>query len=162
MQRALALARECRASGEVPVGAVVLGASGDVISEGRNEREEMGDPTAHAEVVAIRRAAEAVGSWQLTGCTLVVTLEPCVMCAGAIAAARIGRVVFGAWDDKAGAVGSKFDVLRDRRMPVRAEVVPGVLADESAALLAEFFEARRESGRSVPGADIPGADFSAR
>ena len=118
--------------------------SGTIIGRGRNERELAHDPTAHAEVVAIRAAAAALGDWHLTGCTLVVTLEPCVLCAGAILAARIPRVVFGAWDDKAGAAGGVVDLLRDRRLPFRVdEVVGGVLAGESADLLREFFSARR-------------------
>ncbi|WP_322412102.1 nucleoside deaminase [Microbacterium invictum] len=143
MTRALALAGMAGADGEVPVGAVVTDAAGNVIGEGRNLRETTGDPTAHAEVVALRAAAVSLGSWNLAGCTLVVTLEPCVMCAGAALQSHLSRVVFGAWDDKAGAAGSVHDVLRDRRLPVRAEVVGGVRAEESAALLQEFFAARR-------------------
>lgn len=143
MLRALALAEEAAAAGEVPVGAVVLDASGAIVSEGRNTREETHDPTGHAEVVALRRAAASIGSWNLEGHTLVVTLEPCVMCAGAILQARIGRVVFGAWDEKAGAAGSMYDVLRDRRLPYRAEVVGGVEEDAATALLRAFFEQRR-------------------
>ncbi len=146
MGRALALAADAGASGDVPVGAVVTDASGAIIAEGRNERELTGDPTAHAEVLALRRAAEVTGSWNLEGHTLVVTLEPCVMCAGALLQARISRVVFGSWDEKAGAAGSVYDVVRDRRLPYRAEVVGGVAAESSAALLAEFFETRRTSG----------------
>lgn len=139
----LALA-EARAAGEdVPIGAVVLDASGRVIGRGRNERELHGDPTAHAEVVALREAAKAVGEWRLEGCTLVVTLEPCTMCAGAIVNARIARLVYGASDEKAGAVGSLWDVVRDRRLNHRPEVVAGVLADECAALLKEFFAQQR-------------------
>ncbi len=144
MRAALAEARLAFTSHDVPVGAVLLDADGTVLAHARNEREQLGDPTAHAEVLAIRRAAELRGDWRLEGTTLVVTLEPCVLCAGAILAARIPRLVFGAWDEKAGAVGSVYDVLRDRRLPHRVEVVSGVLADESAALLAEFFEERRE------------------
>ncbi|WP_309065956.1 nucleoside deaminase [Microbacterium sp.] len=143
MTRALALAADAGAAGDVPVGAVVLDPSGRMTGEGRNLREQTHDPTAHAEVVALRAAAEAHGSWNLEGHTLVVTLEPCVMCAGAILQARVGRVVFGAWDDKAGAAGSMYDVLRDRRLPYRAEVVGGVEADAATALLREFFEQRR-------------------
>ena len=146
MTRALALAAEAGAAGDVPVGAVVTDASGAIISEGRNERELTGDPTAHAEVLALRRAAEVAGSWNLEGHTLVVTLEPCLMCAGALLQARISRVVFGSWDDKAGAAGSVYDVVRDRRLPYRAEVVGGVEAEASAALLGAFFESRRMSG----------------
>ena len=146
MARALVLAAEAGTAGDVPVGAVVMDASGAIISEGRNERELTGDPTAHAEVLALRRAAEVNGSWNLEGHTLVVTLEPCLMCAGALLQARISRVVFGSWDDKAGAAGSVYDVVRDRRLPYRAEVVGGVEAAASAALLGAFFESRRMSG----------------
>src|SRR5690606_15924899 len=113
------------------------------IAEGRNVREHTHDPTGHAEIVALRAAAASIGSWNLDGCTLVVTLEPCIMCAGAILQARIGRVVFGAWDDKAGAAGSMYDVLRDRRLPYRAEVVGGVQEDAAIALLQDFFAQRR-------------------
>lgn len=143
MLRALALAEQAAAAGEVPVGAVLLDASGAIIGEGRNTREQTHDPTGHAEVVAMRQAAASISSWNLEGCTLVVTLEPCVMCAGAILQARVGRVVFGAWDEKAGAAGSMYDVLRDRRLPYRAEVVGGVSEDASTALLRDFFEQRR-------------------
>ncbi|MDR2998429.1 MAG: tRNA adenosine(34) deaminase TadA [Microbacterium sp.] len=143
MDRALALAAEAGEAGDVPVGAVVLDSTGAIIGEGRNLREQTHDPTAHAEVVALRAAASAIGDWNLEDCTLVVTLEPCIMCAGAILQARIGRVVFGAWDDKAGASGSMYDLLRDRRLPYRAEVVGGVRADAATALLRDFFEARR-------------------
>lgn len=144
MARARQLAVEAAAHGDIPVGAVVTDLAGDIIGEGRNLRELTGDPLAHAEVVALRSAAEATGSWNLEHCTLVVTLEPCLMCAGAISQARVGRVVFGAWDDKAGAAGSLYDVLRDRRLPHRAEVVGGVEAEAAAALLREFFLARRD------------------
>ena len=144
MREALAEARAALATGDVPVGAVVVDATGRILGRGRNEREANADPTAHAEVVALREAARATGDWQLTGCTLVVTLEPCVLCAGAILAARVPRVVFGAFDDKAGAAGGVVDLLRERRLPFRVdEVVGGVLAEESAALLREFFETRR-------------------
>lgn len=144
MAVALAEARATLATEDVPVGAVVLDEAGAVIGRGRNEREKGADPTAHAEVVALRAAAAARGDWQLSGCTLVVTLEPCVLCAGAILAARIDRVVFGAWDEKAGAAGSVVDMLRERRLPHRvAEVVGGVAEQECASLLAEFFNARR-------------------
>lgn len=143
MRLALAEAERALATGDVPVGAVVVDAEGRVIGAGRNEREATADPTAHAEIVAIRQATAARGEWRLPDATLVVTLEPCVMCAGAILAARIPRVVFGAWDEKAGASGSVHDLLRDRRLPHRVEVVPEVLADEGAALLRGFFgEAR--------------------
>ncbi|MCU1639532.1 MAG: nucleoside deaminase [Microbacteriaceae bacterium] len=143
MRDAVADARLALDSGDVPVAALVLAADGTVIGRGRNERELRQDPTAHAEVVAIRAAAATTGDWHLTGATLVVTLEPCVMCAGAILSARIPRVVFGAWDEKAGAAGSVYDVLRDRRLNHRAEVVAGVEADACAALLLEFFAERR-------------------
>ena len=143
MRRALSLAAAAGESGDVPVGAVVTDAAGTVIGEGQNLRELEHDPTAHAEIVALRAAAAAVGSWNLEGCTLVVTLEPCVMCAGAVLQSRISRLVFGAWDDKAGAAGSVYDVVRDRRLPHRAEVVAGVLEDEASALLRAFFDARR-------------------
>lgn len=143
MGRALELARLAAADGEIPVGAVVTDADGAVLGEGRNRRESTGDPTAHAEVVALRAAASALGSWNLTGCTLTVTLEPCLMCAGSLLQAHVSRVVFGAWDDKAGAAGSQYDVVRDRRLPVRAEVVGGIRADESAVLLRSFFDGRR-------------------
>ncbi len=147
MRAALDEARGALLSGDVPVGALVLDAAGSVIGRGRNEREKHHDPTAHAEVVALRQAAAATGDWQLTGCTLVVTLEPCVLCAGAILAARIDRVVFGAWDEKAGAAGSVVDLLRERRLPHRvAEVVGGVEEETSAALLREFFEQQRREG----------------
>jgi len=128
---------------EVPVGAVILGPGGDVLARAHNQRESDADPTAHAEILAIRAAARGLGSWRLEGCTLVVTLEPCPMCAGAVVAARIGRVVYGAADPKAGAAGSLWDIPRDRRLNHRAQVIGGVLAEESAALLREFFARRR-------------------
>ena len=140
---ALAEARAAEDSADVPVGAIVVDEAGEVIGRGRNERELHADPTAHAEVVALRQAAASRGDWRLDGCTLVVSLEPCVMCAGAILQARVARVVFGAWDDKAGAAGSVVDVLRERRLPHRVEVVGGVLGDEAAAQLRAFFEDRR-------------------
>jgi tRNA(adenine34) deaminase len=143
MDRALALAAEAASAGEVPVGAVVLDRDGRLIGEGRNRRELDRDPSAHAEVVAMRQASAASGSWNLDGCTLVVTLEPCLMCAGTLLQARVSRVVFGAWDEKAGAAGSMYDVVRDRRLPYRAEVVAGVREAESQALLRGFFEQRR-------------------
>lgn len=143
MRRALELADEATGHGDVPVGAVVTALDGTVLGEGRNLRERDGDPLAHAEIVALREAASALGSWNLEHCTLVVTLEPCVMCAGAILQSRVGRVVFGAWDEKAGAAGSMHDLLRDRRLPHRAEVVGGLHADDAAARLSAFFEARR-------------------
>jgi tRNA(adenine34) deaminase len=143
MDRALALAAEAAETGDVPVGAVVTDAAGTVIGEGRNLREVAHDPLAHAEIVAMRAAAASRGSWNLEGCSLIVTLEPCLMCAGALLQARVSRLVFGAWDDKAGAAGSVYDVVRDRRLPYRAEVVAGGRADGAAALLQEFFDARR-------------------
>jgi tRNA(adenine34) deaminase len=140
MAVALSEALQALATGDVPVGAIVVGPDGDVVGAGHNEREATGDPTAHAEVMALRAAATATGSWNLSDHTLVVTLEPCVMCAGAILNARIGRVVFGAWDPKAGAAGSVVDLLRDRTLPIRVdEVIGGVLETECAALLTEFF-----------------------
>ncbi|MEV6782679.1 tRNA adenosine(34) deaminase TadA [Streptomyces sp. NPDC051098] len=142
MRAALAEAERAALSGDVPVGALVLDQDGTVLSAGHNERELTGDPTAHAEVLAIRRAAERLGSWRLTGCTLVVTLEPCTMCAGAIVQSRVARVVYGARDEKAGAAGSLWDVVRDRRLNHRPEVVLGVLDQECAALLTAFFRER--------------------
>ena len=143
MELALAEARACAATGDVPVGAVVLGAGGEVLGTGRNAREADQDPTAHAEVLALRAAAAAAGSWRLDGATLVVTLEPCAMCAGAAVLARVARVVYGAADPKAGAAGSVVDLLRDRRLNHRPEVVTGVRVEESAALLRAFFAGRR-------------------
>jgi tRNA(adenine34) deaminase len=143
MERALELAALAGREGDVPVGAVVTDASGTVIGLGRNLREATHDPTAHAEVVALREAAGSLASWNLERCTLVVTLEPCVMCAGAVLQSRVSRLVFGAWDDKAGAAGSVYDVVRDRRLPYRAEVVAGVREAEASALLSSFFDARR-------------------
>jgi tRNA(adenine34) deaminase len=143
MTRAIAEARLATATGDVPVAALVIDGAGEILAVGRNERELTNDPTAHAEIVAIRAAADALGRWHLDDTTLVVTLEPCAMCAGAILQARIPRVIFGAWDDKAGAAGSVNDLLRDRRLPHRVEVVAGVQAEACAALLTDFFEARR-------------------
>ncbi len=144
MHVALATAREALKSGDVPVGAAIFNASGDLISVGHNERELHNDPTAHAEVVALRRASEKLGTWRLDYLTLVVTLEPCAMCAGAIAQSRIQTVVFGAWDEKAGAVGSVWDLLRDPRSVFRNEVRAGVLADECAALIKNFIQEVRK------------------
>lgn len=143
MNRAFALAATAAAGGDVPVGAVVLDADGSIVGEGRNLRELTNDPTAHAEIVALREAASRIGSWHLADCTLVVTLEPCVMCAGAILQARVPRVVFGSWDAKAGAAGSMYDVLRDRRLPHRVEVIGGVEEATAAAQLRAFFDDRR-------------------
>lgn len=143
MRAALAEARAARATDDVPIGAVVVDRDGSVLGTGRNVREADADPTGHAEVVALRAAARARGEWRLAGCTLVVTLEPCTMCAGAAVLARVDRVVFGAHDEKAGAVGSLWDVVRDRRLNHRPEVVAGVLAEESAVLLDTFFRSHR-------------------
>ena len=143
MRAALAEASAALATGDVPIGAVVVSADGVVLGTGRNVRERDADPTGHAEVVALREAAAVRGEWRLTGCTLVVTLEPCTMCAGAAVLSRVDRVVFGAYDDKAGAVGSLWDVVRDRRLNHRPEVLAGVLAEESAALLDGFFSTQR-------------------
>ncbi len=138
-----AAARESAGSADVPVGAVVVGADGTPIAEAGNARERLGDPTAHAEVLALRRAAEVLGRWRLSGCTLVVTLEPCTMCAGAAVLARVDRLVYGTVDSKAGAVGSLWDVVRDRRLNHRPEVVGGVLTEECGALLRDFFAGHR-------------------
>ncbi|MFP3467514.1 tRNA adenosine(34) deaminase TadA [Leifsonia sp. SIMBA_070] len=143
MRRALADARLAFETGDVPVAALVLDGEGRVIGTGRNERELRHDPTAHAEVLALREAAAARDDWHLEGCTLVVTLEPCVMCAGAVLAARVPTVVFGAWDEKAGAAGSVYDVLRDRRLNHRVDVFAGVLAEECGEVLLDFFRAKR-------------------
>ena len=143
MQQAIAIAKSAFATGDVPVGAIVINKDGVVIGKGFNEREANNDPTAHAEVVAIRNAAARLQNSRLDGCTLIVTLEPCAMCAGAIAQSRISHLVFGAWDEKAGAVGSLWDVVRDRRLPHRPEVISGVLADECGAILSEFFKSHR-------------------
>lgn len=132
-----------KASGDVPVGAVVLDEALRLVGIGSNRRELLSDPVGHAEIVAIKSAARALGKWRLDGCTLVVTLEPCAMCAGAIAQSRISRLVFGAFDEKAGAVGSLMDVLRDPRAPHKVEVISGVMKEECAFLMAEFFKERR-------------------
>ncbi|HEY4004489.1 MAG TPA: nucleoside deaminase [Pseudonocardia sp.] len=145
VRRALVVARGALDTEDVPVGALVLAADGTELSAACNAREALGDPTAHAEVLALRAAAAVTGSWRLAGATLVVTVEPCVMCAGAIGLARVSRVVFGAWEPKTGAVGSLWDVLRDRRMTHRPEVVGGVLEHQCAALLREFFMGLRPS-----------------
>ena len=130
-------------SGDVPVGAVIVSSSGEIIARGGNQKEQLGDPTAHAEIVAIREAAGVLGDWRLTDCTLVVTLEPCVMCAGAIQAARFSRVVFGAWDEKVGASGSLYDLVRDQRLGASIEVIPGVLEEEASEMLTSFFSEKR-------------------
>ena len=143
MRLALAQAVGLADGDDVPVGAVILDAAGELIASGRNRRERDRDPTAHAEIVAIRQAARSLGHWRLTGLTLVVTLEPCTMCAGAITAARLSRCVYGAADPRAGAVGSLWDVLRDTRLNHRPEVIGGILAEECGAVLRDFFAARR-------------------
>ncbi|WP_138905194.1 tRNA adenosine(34) deaminase TadA [Streptomyces albidochromogenes] len=142
MRLALDEAARAAEAGDVPVGAVLLAPDGSLLAAGHNEREATGDPTAHAEVLAIRRAARALGEWRLTGCTLVVTLEPCTMCAGAIVQSRVERVVYGALDEKAGAAGSLWDVVRDRRLNHRPEVVQGVLERECSDRLTAFFRDR--------------------
>ncbi|WP_114423752.1 nucleoside deaminase [Nocardioides houyundeii] len=151
MRCALTQAEIAKIGGDVPVGAVVFSPDGVVIGTGRNIREAESDPTGHAEVVALRAAARSRGEWRLEGCSLVVTLEPCTMCAGAAVLSRVQRIVFGAYDDKAGAVGSLWDVVRDRRLNHRPEVVPGVLAAESTQLLDEFFRGQREPGGGLSG-----------
>jgi tRNA(adenine34) deaminase len=144
MAKAIELARAAAsASGDVPVGAIVLNENNEVIATGANQKEMSHNPVAHAEMIAIQKAASAIGNWRLDDCTLVVTLEPCAMCAGAIAQARIPRLIFGAWDEKAGAVGSQWDLLRDPRQLHKPEVIAGVMAEECAALLAEFFQEKR-------------------
>jgi tRNA(adenine34) deaminase len=149
MRRALDVARDAAATGDVPIGAVLVDADGVELAAACNAREATGDPTAHAELLALRAGAERLRTdgrgegWRLTGCTLVVTVEPCTMCAGALVAARVDRLVFGAWEPKTGAVGSLWDVVRDRRLTHRPAVVGGVLADECAALLTSFFAGHR-------------------
>jgi tRNA(adenine34) deaminase len=143
MRAALAEAASAAQAGDVPVGAVVLDAGGAIVARARNRREADGDPTAHAEIVAIRAAARAAASWRLDGLTLVVTLEPCTMCAGAITAARLSRLVYGAADPRAGAVGSLWDVVRDQRLAPVPEVIGGVLADECLKIIRTFFSERR-------------------
>jgi tRNA(adenine34) deaminase len=140
MRVALVAARNALASQDIPVGAAIFNIAGELIAIGHNERELHNDPTAHAEIVAIRNAAEKLGDWHLSGHTLVVTLEPCAMCAGAIAQSRLQTVVFGAWDEKAGAVGSVWDLLRDPRSTFRTEVRAGVLADECGELIKSFIQ----------------------
>jgi tRNA(adenine34) deaminase len=143
MRRALTVATPHQADDDVPIGAVVYDRDGAELAYGRNEREATGDPTAHAEIVALRRAARARADWHLDGCALVVTVEPCTMCAGALVLARVATLVFGAWEPKTGAVGSLWDVVRDPRLNHRPEVYGGVLADECGELLREFFARRR-------------------
>ena len=143
MQQAIAIAQEVKSSSDVPVGALIVNEVGEILSSGKNEREIDNDPTAHAEIVAIRKASEKIDSWRLDDLTLIVTLEPCVMCAGAILQSRIKRLVFGAFDHKAGAVGSYLDVIRDVRALSKVEVVSGVLEKECANLLTDFFKTKR-------------------
>ena len=143
IRAALKLGLGASATGDVPIGAVVVNSLGEIIGSGRNAREASGDPTAHAEIIAIREAAARLGSWRLEGCLLAVTVEPCVMCAGAISLARIDGLIFGCWEPKTGAAGSLWDVLRDRRLPHRVRVRGGVLEEECAAPLLEFFASHR-------------------
>ena len=143
MQAALSLAKVAADKGDVPVGAIVVNEAGEILGTGQNLREQSNDPTAHAEIIAIRQAAEKIGSWRLDDLTLVVTLEPCAMCAGAILQSRIKRLVFGAWDEKAGAVGSVMDVIRDPRALTKIEVISGIMEKECSAVLSEFFNTKR-------------------
>jgi tRNA(adenine34) deaminase len=145
MRAALRVARQAQETGDVPIGAIVLSPGGEELASACNAREALGDPTAHAEVLALRAAARVLGDgWRLAGCTLVVTVEPCTMCAGALVLARVARLVFGAWEPRTGAVGSLWDVVRDQRLNHRPEVVGGVLAEESSALLNSFFGGHRK------------------
>jgi tRNA(adenine34) deaminase len=143
MQQAIAIAREVKSSGDVPVGALIVNEAGEILCSGKNEREKDNDPTAHAEIVALRKAGEKIGSWRLDDFTLIVTLEPCVMCAGAILQSKIKRLVFGAFDQKAGAVGSSLDVIRDVRALSKVEVVSGVMQDQCSQDLRDFFSTKR-------------------
>jgi tRNA(adenine34) deaminase len=143
MQAALSLAKVAADNGDVPVGAIVVNEASEILGTGQNLREQSNDPTAHAEVIAIRQAAEKIGSWRLDDLTIVVTLEPCAMCAGAIAQSRIKRLVFGAWDEKAGAVGSVMDVIRDPRTLTKVEVVTGIMGKECSEVLSNFFNTKR-------------------
>ena len=143
MQAALSLAKIAADKGDVPVGAIVVNEAGEILGTGQNLREQSNDPTAHAEVIAIRQAAEKIGSWRLDELTIVVTLEPCAMCAGAIAQSRINRLVFGAWDEKAGAVGSIMDVIRDPRALTKVEVITGIMEKECSEVLSNFFNTKR-------------------
>ena len=143
MQAALSLAKIAADKGDVPVGAIVVNEAGEIIGTGQNLREQSNDPTAHAEVIAIRQAGEKIGSWRLDDLTIVVTLEPCAMCAGAIAQSRIKRLVFGAWDEKAGAVGSVMDVIRDPRALTKVEVIAGIMEKECSEVLSNFFNTKR-------------------
>jgi tRNA(adenine34) deaminase len=143
MQAALSLAKVAADKGDVPVGAIVVNEAGEILGTGQNLREQSNDPTAHAEIIAIRQAAEKIGSWRLDDLTIVVTLEPCAMCAGAILQSRIKRLVFGAWDEKAGAVGSVMDVIRDPRALTKIEVISGIMEKECSEVLSEFFNTKR-------------------
>jgi tRNA(adenine34) deaminase len=143
MQAALSLARVAADKGDVPVGAIVVNETGEILGTGQNLREQSNDPTAHAEVIAIRQAAEKIGSWRLDDLTIIVTLEPCAMCAGAIAQSRIKRLVFGAWDEKAGAVGSVMDVIRDPRALTKVEVITGIMEEDCSGVLRDFFNTKR-------------------
>ena len=143
MQAALSLAKVAADKGDVPVGAIVVNETGEILGTGQNLREQSNDPTAHAEIIAIRQAAEKIGSWRLDNLTLVVTLEPCAMCAGAILQSRIKRLVFGAWDKKAGAVGSVMDVVRDPRALTKTEVISGIMEKECSEVLSNFFNTKR-------------------
>jgi len=143
MQAALSLAKVAADKGDVPVGAIVVNKAGEILGTGQNLREQSNDPTAHAEIIAIRQAAEKIGSWRLDDLTLVVTLEPCAMCAGAILQSRIKRLVFGAWDEKAGAVGSVLDVIRDPRALTKSEVISGIMEKECSEVLSNFFNTKR-------------------
>jgi len=144
MRTALAVAQNALASEDVPVGAIIVNKLGEIIATGHNERELRNDPTAHAEIVAIRRATEKLGKWRLEDCTIIVTLEPCAMCAGAIAQTRFSTLIFGAWDEKAGAAGSVWDLLRDPRSLSKVEVRPGVLAEECSKILKAFIQGVRK------------------
>lgn len=147
VRAALDVARRAYGTADVPIGAVVFAPDGTTLAAAHNAREQLGDPTAHAEILALREAAREYGDgWRLEGCTLAVTVEPCTMCAGALVLARVARVVFGAWEPKTGAVGSLWDVVRDRRLNHRPEVIGGVLAEECSALLAKFFAGQRQDG----------------
>jgi tRNA(adenine34) deaminase len=143
MQAALSLAKVAADKGDVPVGAIVVNEAGEILGTGQNLREQSNDPTAHAEIIAIRQAAEKIGSWRLDDLTLVVTLEPCAMCAGAILQSRLKRLVFGAWDEKAGAVGSVMDVIRDPRALTKVEVISGIMEKECSDVLSDFFNTKR-------------------
>jgi tRNA(adenine34) deaminase len=143
MQQAISFAKDAAVHNDVPVGALVVNEQGEILGTGHNLREENNDPTAHAEIVAMRNAAAKIGSWRMDELTMIVTLEPCAMCAGAISQSRFKRLVFGAWDEKAGAVGSVWDVIRDQRNLNKVEVVTGILEKECSAILTNFFEGKR-------------------